>query len=77
MLQRDAGLARAFYEADLPHIIENKPRYQQKNSAGRIRNGKGEAMRVGTLLAKLAGKRFLGFIDANDFIPGAVHDGVL
>ncbi|KAF1358421.1 hypothetical protein EJ07DRAFT_166702 [Lizonia empirigonia] len=74
VLQRDAGLARAFYEADMPHTIEDKPRWQQKNSAGRIRNGKGEAMRVGTFLAKLAGKRFLGFIDAENFVPGAVHE---
>lgn len=71
--QQDAGLARAFLEADMPHII-NTARPQQSISAGRIRNGKGEAMMIGTALAKLAGKQFVGFIDADNFVPGAVHE---
>ena len=72
--QQDPGLAHTFCVAGMPHIIDNKAGLNLPNSAGRIRNGKGEAMMIGTALAKLAGKRFVGFIDADNFVPGAVHE---
>lgn len=43
---------------------------------GRVKDGKAEGMMVATLLAALAGKRYIGFIDADNYIPGAVHEYV-
>jgi hypothetical protein len=31
-------------------------------------------MMIGVAIAKLAGKRFVGFIDADNFVPGSVHE---
>lgn len=66
--QTNPNLASAFATASLPEILDYNA------SAGRIRSGKGEAMMVGTVLAKLQGKQFVGFIDADNFVPGAVHE---
>ncbi|KAH6621707.1 mannosyl-3-phosphoglycerate synthase [Boeremia exigua] len=73
--QQDSGLASAFAKAGMPHITTAKADTDLQNSTGiRIRNGKGEAMMIGTALAKLAKKSFVGFIDADNFVPGAVHE---
>ncbi|KAJ8117420.1 hypothetical protein OPT61_g1370 [Boeremia exigua] len=74
--QQDLGLARAFAEAGMPHITTSKAGTDSQDDLGRvrIRNGKGEAMMIGTALAKIAGKAFVGFIDADNFVPGAVHE---
>jgi mannosyl-3-phosphoglycerate synthase len=40
------------------------------------RDGKGEAMIIGTLLAKAMNKEYVGFIDADNYIPGAVNEYV-
>ncbi|UPX20017.1 Mannosyl-3-phosphoglycerate synthase [Ascochyta rabiei] len=53
--QQDPGLARAFLDAGMPQIVENTSESQRHNNARRIRNGKGEAMMIGTVFAKLAG----------------------
>ncbi|KAJ4986952.1 mannosyl-3-phosphoglycerate synthase [Stagonosporopsis vannaccii] len=74
--QQDSGLARAFAGAGMRHITVTQADMGSQNRTGRItiRNGKGEAMIIGTALAKLADKAFVGFIDADNFIPGAVHE---
>jgi mannosyl-3-phosphoglycerate synthase len=41
-----------------------------------VRNGKAEGMVVGMLLAKMAGREFVGFIDADNYVPGAVNEYV-
>ena len=41
---------------------------------GLIRSGKGEAMLVGLALGALTGRRYLGYIDADNFVPGAVNE---
>src|ERR671919_1344778 len=41
-----------------------------------IRNGKAEGMIIGMLLAKAAGKEYVGFIDADNYVPGAVNEYV-
>ncbi len=63
--QRDPVLSEAFQKADYPEIL---------GSDGRVRNGKAEGMLVGTLMADLAGKKYLGFVDADNYFPGAVEE---
>ncbi|MFZ0329359.1 MAG: mannosyl-3-phosphoglycerate synthase [Nitrososphaeraceae archaeon] len=41
-----------------------------------VRNGKAEGMITGMLLAKMAGKDYVGFIDADNYVPGAVNEYV-
>ncbi|KAF2993223.1 hypothetical protein E8E13_001073 [Curvularia kusanoi] len=67
--QADPHLARAFVEAGLQQITAN-----DDTGVPRIRNGKGEAMMLGTALTHLANKEFVGFIDADNMTPGAVHE---
>ncbi len=64
--QRDPGLAQAFRAVRYTDILQG--RY--------VRNGKGEGALVGLILAKLAKKDYVGFVDADNFIPGAVHEYV-
>jgi mannosyl-3-phosphoglycerate synthase len=66
--QHDQGMAQAFIAAGMPQIVsDNSPLAQ-------IRNGKGEAMIIGVALAKLVGKQFVGFVDADNLVPGSVHE---
>jgi len=41
---------------------------------GTVRTGKAEGMIIGMLLAKMAGKEYVGFIDADNYVPGAVNE---
>ena len=43
---------------------------------GEVRSGKAEGMVIGMLLAKMAGKEYVGFIDADNYVPGAVNEYV-
>jgi mannosyl-3-phosphoglycerate synthase len=43
---------------------------------GIVRTGKAEGMLIGMLLAKMAGKEYVGFIDADNYVPGAVNEYV-
>jgi mannosyl-3-phosphoglycerate synthase len=63
--QRDPGLAAAFKAAGMPELTDE---------GGLIRTGKGEAMLVGLALAALTGRRYLGFIDSDNYVPGAVNE---
>lgn len=65
--QRDPGLAAAFKAAGMPELI---------GSDGLVRAGKGEAMLIGMALAALTGRKYLGYIDADNYVPGAVHEYV-
>ncbi len=65
--QRDSGLGAAFVEAGMPELVDDE---------GRVRHGKGEGMMVGVALAKLTGRDIVGFIDADNYVPGAVHEYV-
>ncbi|KAL5113260.1 hypothetical protein ACEQ8H_008876 [Pleosporales sp. CAS-2024a] len=66
--QHDAGIAQAFFNAGMPYLVREVKHGLQ------VRNGKGEAMMIGTALAKIAGKQFIGFIDADNLVAGAVHE---
>ncbi|MCD6373204.1 MAG: mannosyl-3-phosphoglycerate synthase [Thermococcus sp.] len=65
--QKDVGLAKAFEETGYTEILD-------KN--GNVRSGKGEGMVVGILLAKALGAKYVGFVDADNYIPGAVNEYV-
>jgi len=65
--QRDPGIAEAFKATGFTDILDDD---------GLVRNGKGEGMMVGMMLASLAGRDHVGYIDADNFVPGAVHEYV-
>ncbi|AEC52369.1 hypothetical protein PNA2_1454 [Pyrococcus sp. NA2] len=64
--QRDPGLAKAFSEVGYTDILED----------GKVRSGKGEGMLIGILLAKAIGAKYIGFVDADNYIPGSVNEYV-
>ncbi|RZU49841.1 mannosyl-3-phosphoglycerate synthase [Krasilnikovia cinnamomea] len=63
--QRDPGLAAAFKAAGMEELIDD---------AGLVRAGKGEAMLIGMALAAMTGRRYVGYVDADNYVPGAVHE---
>jgi mannosyl-3-phosphoglycerate synthase len=63
--QRDPGVAGAFKAAGMPELIDD---------AGLVRNGKGEAMLIGMALAAMSGRRYIGYVDADNYVPGSVHE---
>ncbi|OAL43045.1 hypothetical protein IQ07DRAFT_666916 [Pyrenochaeta sp. DS3sAY3a] len=63
--QKDKGLAAAFLAAGMKNLVDEE---------GRVRNGKGEGMMIGVVIAKLKGKAYVGFIDADNRVPGSVHE---
>ncbi|MFI5888939.1 mannosyl-3-phosphoglycerate synthase [Actinoplanes sp. NPDC051513] len=63
--QRDAGVAGAFKAAGMPELIDD---------GGLVRAGKGEAMLIGMALAAMTGRRYLGYVDADNYVPGSVHE---
>jgi mannosyl-3-phosphoglycerate synthase len=65
--QRDPGLAAAVKAAGMPELIDH---------SGLVRGGKGEAMLLGMAVAAMTGRRYLGYIDADNYVPGAVHEYV-
>jgi mannosyl-3-phosphoglycerate synthase len=63
--QRDPGLAAAFKAAGMEELIDDD---------GLVRRGKGEAMLIGMALAAMTGRRYVGYVDADNYVPGAVHE---
>src|SRR4029453_13537669 len=63
--QRDPGVAAAFKAAGIPELIDDD---------GLVRNGKGEAMLLGMALAAMTGRRYVGYVDADNYVPGAGHE---
>jgi mannosyl-3-phosphoglycerate synthase len=63
--QRDPGLAAAFKAAGMSELIDD---------GGLVRAGKGEAMLIGMALAAMTGRRYVGYVDADNYVPGAVHE---
>jgi mannosyl-3-phosphoglycerate synthase len=62
--QGDPGIAESFHAAGLPSIVFE--------DSMRVRNGKGEAMMIGVMLARRAKKQFIGFIDADNLVAATV-----
>jgi mannosyl-3-phosphoglycerate synthase len=65
--QKDSFIAQALEQANYTELLGND---------GLVRNGKSEGMLLGILLAKLYGKDYVGFIDTDNYIPGAVWEYV-
>ncbi|MCA6213991.1 mannosyl-3-phosphoglycerate synthase [Thermococcus bergensis] len=65
--QRAPGLAEAFRETGYEDILDEN---------GLVRSGKGEGMLIGIMLARAIGAKYVGFIDADNYIPGAVNEYV-
>jgi mannosyl-3-phosphoglycerate synthase len=65
--QKDPVFAQMFEKVGYTNILDD---------AGEIRDGKAEGMIIGTLLARLAGKKYIGFVDADNYFPGAVEEYV-
>jgi len=65
--QKDPILADALKQADYGELL---------GEDGLVRNGKSEGMIIGILLAMLHGKEYAGFIDTDNYIPGAVWEYV-
>jgi mannosyl-3-phosphoglycerate synthase len=64
--QRDALLA-ATIEPSMPELLGDD---------GLIRPGKGEAMLIGAMIARETGSAAVGYIDADNYVPGAVNEYV-
>jgi mannosyl-3-phosphoglycerate synthase len=65
--QQDSGLAEVFKKAGYDSILD---------SEGNVRAGKAEGMVIGLLVAKMYHKDCVGFIDADNYVPGAVNEYV-
>ena len=65
--QRDPVLSEVLRDVGYNSILEPD---------GMVRSGKAEGMVIGMLLAKMAGKEYVGFIDADNYVPGAVNEYV-
>lgn len=66
--QKDKAVAEAFRRAGYEEILDPQ--------TGLVRSGKAEGMILATLLARLAGRRFIGFVDSDNYFPGAVLEYV-
>jgi mannosyl-3-phosphoglycerate synthase len=65
--QKDRVLGEALAEANYKEILDD---------AGLVRDGKAEGMLIGLLLAKMMEKNFVGFVDADNYVPGAIREYV-
>lgn len=65
--QKDPAFAKLFCSVNYQEILDDD---------GQVRDGKAEGMIIGTLMAKLAGKKYVGFVDADNYFPGAVEEYV-
>lgn len=66
--QKDPQIATAFRDVRYEYLLDKD---------GLVRDGKAEAMIVGMLIARSLGKKFVGFVDADNYIPGSVREYVL
>ena len=65
--QRDEGVAETLRDVGYTDML---------GADNLVRNGKAEGMVLGMLLAKMAGKDYVGFIDGDNYVPGAVNEYV-
>lgn len=63
--QKDPSLAQALEEAGYPDLLAGD---------GRVRDGKAEGMLVAMFIAMIMKKQYIGFIDADNYFPGAVWE---
>lgn len=63
--QHSPEMARIFSDGNYPQLLDEE---------GLIHNGKAEGMLAGITLARLLGKKYVGFIDSDNYFPGAVFE---
>jgi len=63
--QKDPQLGEALADCGYNQILDEK---------GLVKSGKAEGMIIGILLAMVLGKEYVGFIDTDNYIPGAVWE---
>jgi mannosyl-3-phosphoglycerate synthase len=63
--QKDPTIGAAFRKAGYENILAGN---------GTVRDGKAEGMLIGTLLARIAGKKYVGFVDSDNYFPGSVEE---
>ncbi len=63
--QKDDVVANAFEKTGYTSIL---------NEDGTVRDGKAEGMIIGTVLAWLAKKKYVGFVDSDNYFPGSVEE---
>ncbi len=66
--QKDTVLTQALAQAEYTGLLEDNGKA--------VRDGKSEGMVIGLLMAMLAGKEYVGFVDADNYFPGAVWEYV-
>ncbi|HDS45250.1 MAG TPA: mannosyl-3-phosphoglycerate synthase [Methanomicrobia archaeon] len=66
--QKDPDLGYALYDAGYDALLD-------EHSV--VRDGKAEGMIIGMLLAKALGKEYIGFADADNYVPGSVREYVI
>jgi len=65
--QKDSRVAEAMNQAGYNELLDED---------GLVRDGKAEGMVIGLLMTKLAGKEYVGFVDADNYSPGSVLEYV-
>ncbi len=65
--QKDPRIGSALQDIGYRKILEN----------GRIRDGKGEGMILGLLVAKYLKSRYVGFVDADNYISSSIYEYIL
>jgi mannosyl-3-phosphoglycerate synthase len=65
--QKDPSLAQALAEVGYTDML---------TEGGQVRDGKSEGMVIGMLLAMAANKEYVGFVDADNYFPGAIWEYV-
>lgn len=65
--QKDPLLAKACAASGYKYILDKQ---------GNVMDGKAEGMILGTIIAYLTGRKYIGFIDSDNFFPGAVLEYV-
>ncbi|UQC87142.1 mannosyl-3-phosphoglycerate synthase [Colletotrichum lupini] len=64
--QKDPGVADAFAAAGAPELVSD--------GDGLVHSGKGEGMLVGMAVAALMEREYVGFVDADNYIPGSINE---
>lgn len=65
--QRDPSIASALEDIGYTNILDN----------GLVRDGKGEGLILGLLITKCLGRKYVGFVDADNYMPTSIYEYVL
>lgn len=63
--QKDPLISKILREVNYTSILDEK---------GQVRDGKAEGMLIAITLAYLTGKKYIGFVDADNYFPGSVEE---